>query len=210
MSSLTDFGACVEASEPWERCEAFRENGERCSYAQESDSKYCPECSRAEALITFDDFHGTAEKIPASGGPRHRVYRRKAVRDLLRDEYGFTPLEAVVLASGSVLSTVMSLEGGLALATIEREDFIPTCAGSLSCHRARELHAQVREQVASDTFIEKWRGACYIVEPWGMRCECQRKTASLCGWHRDRDEADEKSRIDEVSVPYGPDGGENR
>jgi hypothetical protein len=207
MSSLTDFGATVEAEHPADQCEAFRANGERCPYVQESDSKYCPDCSPATALLTFDDLGST--EVIGRDGRRYRRFNQPGVRDLLRDEYGFSPREAVALAGASVLSTAFTIEGRLVGAQLSGQGEIPTRAESMSCERARDLHRKLRENATSSTLIEKWRGACYIVE-WGeYRCSSQRRTAHRCRWHHERKgDFEEKARIYEFDVPFGPDIGE--
>jgi hypothetical protein len=207
MSSLTDFGATVEAEHPADQCEAFRGNGERCPYVQESDSKYCPDCSPATALLTFDDFYGAGEVI-GRDGRRYRRFDSPTVRNLLRDKYDFTPYEAVVLASGSVLTAVNIIEGRLVGAAIDDADTIPTRADPVTCERARELLGNVRESVTSTDFIEKWRAQCYYVHAGEKRCSYPRETRRLCGYHHECGGAPEDVCIDEFDVPFGPDGGD--
>jgi hypothetical protein len=199
MATLSDFGARVEAEHHDERCQAFDDQGDRCPYARESGSRYCTDCSREEALLTLADLreHRPGEKIST-------FWHCSGVKDILRDSFDFPARDAVVLKSGSALSTAYVLEGRLTWCAHDAEDSFRVCGQSYSVDRGRELLAKMREHADSATFVEKWADACRVVGQGKIRCSNPRKTARACRWHHKRDEVDEFPCVDEYDVPYGP------
>lgn len=198
MTELTDFGVQVEAENQRNQCQAFDHHGDRCPYVRESNSRFCAECSSDDALVTV------AELRADRPGNKGVYYLPTGVRDALRDKYDFDPLDAIVLASGSVLSTCYVLEGRLAWAAADDDATFSVCGHTYTVERGYELLAKIRERVESSTFIEKWGEACLLADRGKIRCSNPRRTATVCDYHRTRDEADEHIRIDEHLDTVGP------
>jgi len=199
-ASLTDFGAKIEAEGQRDRCQAFDQHGDRCPYKRESDSQFCPDCDAESALTTVDEL--TAGKQPDGG-----VYSATGVKDILRDGYAFPPQDALVLASGSAISTFHILEGRLAWAAKEDTETFTVRNHEYRVERGRELLALARSNVTSASVREKWGSACLAVCRWRSRCSQTVDRGSTCGFHDDLDE--HEFRLDEYLSVYGPDGGDN-
>jgi hypothetical protein len=202
-TTLTDFGAKIEASHQREQCQAFDQHGDRCPYKRESQSPFCPDCDATTALVTVGELRADRS------GNQGVYHTANAVKDALRDNYGFDPLDALVLASGSVLSTCFVLEGRLACAAKDDCGRFRVCGHEYTVDRGRELLEQIRTQVTSQTFYERWDGACLAVGRGKIRCSQQRTTGDYCQFHQDLE--DGEIRLAEYLSDYGPavrDGGE--
>jgi len=207
-ASLSDYGVRIEAESQRERCYAFDHNGDRCPYARESSSLYCSDSSPEDALLTLEDLNADR--------PGDRVspyYHGGSIRDILRDQYGFSPREAVVLASGSALSTCYVIEGRLSWAAHEGTDTFRVSGHDFTVERGRELLELVRDSDPSGTFAEKWSDACRYVSTGKTRCSYPRESSVACGFHADPDE--DLLRVDRQIEPgtWGPGdshGGEQR
>jgi hypothetical protein len=197
-TSLTEFGAKIEASDQREQCQAFDENGDRCPFKCESEGVFCPDCDEESALVTVAD-------LRANRPGNHGVYHyRTTVKNILRDEYGFPARNALMLASSSVLSTCYVLEGRLAWAENEDRETFSVCGHEYRVERGRELLEKIRTQVSSSTFREKWDSAGLAVGRGKVRCSNPRETGTVCSFHEELDE--DEIRIDNHLSEFGPAG----
>lgn len=194
MTDLRRFGALGPVPGEY-RCIAFDENGDRCPRVATTDDGFCPDCTATDALLTTEDL-----------GVRWVDARNSGVRDLLRDGYGFEPLDAVVFGSisAAAIDTAYILEGRLVtLKTNPDREAVSLAGYEYDEEQLVALLERFRSNVESESVRSKWDGACKLVEH-NRRCSASRQTAVACGWHHRRGEEDELTRVDGVLETVGP------